>query len=89
MKILHINYHQNQGGASVSVNRLIQALIKNKIYSKLLVNKKIKRNNFIIEQFNKSSDQYIHKIKKLMAIYLKKILGAENCYKDSISIFPS
>ena len=24
-----------------------------------------------------------------MAIYLKKILGAENCYKDSISVFPS
>ena len=89
MKILHINYHQNQGGASVSVNRLTQALIKNKTYSKLLVNKKVKKKNFIIEQFNKSSDQFIHKIKKLMAIYLKKILGAENCYKDSISVFPS
>ena len=89
MKILHINYHQNQGGASVSVNRLTQALIKNKTYSKFIVNKKVKKENFIIEQFNKSSDQFIHKIKKLMAIYLKKILGAENCYKNSISVFPS
>ena len=40
MKILHINYQQNQRGASVASNRLVKTLNKNDIDSKLLVNEK-------------------------------------------------
>ena len=40
MKILHINCQQNQRGASVANNRLVKALNKNGINSKLLVNEK-------------------------------------------------
>ena len=89
MKILHVNYHQNQGGASVSVDRIFNSLKKNKIKSKLLVNEKTKENKFVIDQFDNFIEKFFHKIKKLLAIYIKKLLGANNCYKDSISVFKS
>ena len=89
MKILHINYHQNQGGASVASNRLVEALNQNNINSKLLVNEKINENKDILSQFQNFYGLYFHKIKKLLSIYIKRILGAKDIYKDSISIFPS
>jgi glycosyltransferase involved in cell wall biosynthesis len=89
MKILHINYHQNQGGASVASNRLLEALNKNNIESKLLVNEKQNENENVLPQFKNIYEIYIHKIKKILSIYIKKILGADNIYKDSISIFSS
>jgi glycosyltransferase involved in cell wall biosynthesis len=89
MKILHINYHQNQGGASVASNRLLEALNKNNIESKLLVNEKKNENENVLPQFKNIYEIYIHKIKKIFSIYIKKILGADNIYKDSISIFSS
>ena len=89
MKILHINYHQNQGGASVATNRLVEALNKNCIDSKLLVNEKKNESKEVFPQFKNVYEIYLHKIKKKLSIYIKKILGANNIYKDSISIFPS
>ena len=89
MKILHINYHQNQGGASVAANRLVEALNANNIDSKLLVNEKTTHNKFVQSQFKYIYGLYFHKIKKILSIHIKKILGANDIYKDSISIFPS
>ena len=89
MKILHINYHQNQGGASVATNRLVEALNKNNIDSKLLVSEKKDQNKYVLSQFQNIYEIYFHKIKKLLAIYIKKLLSANNIYKDSISLFPS
>ena len=89
MKILHINYHQNQGGASVASNRLVEALNQNNIESKLLVNEKQNENKNILSQFQNTYVLYLHKMKKILSIYIKKILGAKNIYKDSISIFSS
>ena len=89
MEILHINYHQNQGGASVAANRLIEALNQNNINSKLIVNQKINNDEFVQPQFKNTYELYFHKIKKILSIYIKKILGANDIYKDSISIFSS
>jgi len=89
MKILHINYHQNKGGASVAANRLIEALNQNNINSKLIVSQKINNNKFVQPQFKNTFELYLHKIKKVLSIYIKKVLGANNIYKDSISIFSS
>ena len=89
MKILHINYHQKQGGASVASNRLIEALNKNNINSKLLVNDKQNKDKVILSQFQSIYGLYFHKIKKILSIYVKKILGANDIYKDSISLFSS
>ena len=89
MKILHINYHQNQGGASVASNRLVEALNRSKVESKLLVNEKKNKSGHVLSQFHNIFDLIFHKIKKVLAIYIKKMLGAKNIYKDSISIFPS
>ena len=89
MKILHINYHQNQGGASVASNRLVEALNENNVDSKLLVNEKKIDNEYVIPQFKNIYGLYLHKIKKILSIYIKKILGANDVYKDSISLFSS
>lgn len=89
MKILHINYHQNQGGASVATNRLIEALNQNNINSDLIVNQKKDKETFVKPQFKNIFELYSHKMKKFLAIYIKKILGADNMYKDSISLFSS
>ena len=89
MKILHINYHQNQGGASVASNRLVEALNENNVDSKLLVNEKKIDNEYVIPQFKNIYELYLHKIKKILSIYIKKILGANDVYKDSISLFSS
>ena len=40
MKILHINYSDQVGGAAISVMRLHKSLIKKKIKSKMLVQEK-------------------------------------------------
>ena len=63
MEILHINYHQNQGGASVAANRLIEALNQNNINSKLIVNQKINNDEFVQPQFKNTYGLYLHKIK--------------------------
>ena len=89
MKVLHINYHQNQGGASVASDRLVEALNKSKVESKLLVNEKKNKSDHVLSQFHNVFDLILHKVKKILAIYIKKVLGAKNIYKDSISIFPS
>ena len=65
MKILHINYHQNQGGASVAANRLIEALNQNNINSKLIVNQKINNDEFVQPQFKNTYELYFHKIKNI------------------------
>ena len=89
MKILHINYHQTQGGASVAVNRLVKALNSNNVESELLVNEKRVNEKYVTPQFKNLFSLYFHKIKKISSIYLKNLLGANDIYKDSISIFPS
>ena len=89
MKILHINYHQTQGGASVAVNRLVKALNSNNVESELLVNEKRVNDKYVTPQFKNLFSLYFHKIKKVSSIYLKNLLGANDIYKDSISIFPS
>lgn len=41
MKILHLSYKDDQEGAAIAVDRLCEALVKNKIDSKILVQKKV------------------------------------------------
>ena len=90
MKVLHINYSDSKGGAATSCVRLLDALNKNSIDSKLLVNEKYRINrNDIILNLDNNYELYIHKMKKILAIQSKKILGANNIYKDSISFFRS
>ena len=89
MKILHLNYHQNQGGASISCNRLVNALNKNNIQSKLLVSKKGNSYDNVIGQFSSSQELIVHKVKKKLSIYIKQFFDADDIYKDSIAFFNS
>ena len=89
MKVLHLNYHQNQGGASIACNRLVQALNLNDIKSELLVSEKTNESKTTIGQFNNFNEISVHKLKKILSIYIKKILKSENIYKDSIAFFNS
>ncbi len=89
MKVLHLNYHQNQGGASIACNRLVQALNLSDIKSELLVSQKMNESKTTIGQFNNFNEISVHKLKKILSIYIKKILKSENIYKDSIAFFNS
>lgn len=49
MKVLHLNYYENYGGAAKAVNRIHQGLIREGIDSKILVVKKETKDKSIIE----------------------------------------
>jgi len=87
MKILHVNYSDNNGGAAIHCSRLVEALNKNSINSSLLVTEKNENIINTISQFDSKFDLILHKFKKLFSINIKKILGAKNIYKNSISLF--
>jgi len=88
MKILHVNYSDINGGAAIACNRLHQALIKGKIDSWLLVNELSGDIEKTIGP-NSSLEIAFAKLKKFLSIKLKKIMKANNIYKDSISFFKS
>ena len=50
MKILHLNYSDQIGGAAISVMRLHKALIKKNINSKIFVKEKVTQEKNIINE---------------------------------------
>ena len=89
MKILHVNYSDNTGGAAIACSRVVEALNKNSIKSCLLVTEKNQNIINTISQFDNKFDLIWHKFKKLFSTNIKNILGANNIYKNSISLFRS
>ena len=41
MKVLHVNYFENQGGASIAANQIHNCLLREQVKSQLLVSEKI------------------------------------------------
>lgn len=71
MKILHLSYKDDQEGAAIAVDRLCETLVKNKIDSKILVQKKVsdKPYSFSIANTN------FNKIKTFLRIGFDLILN--------------
>ena len=74
MKIIHINYSDLQGGASIACNRLHNALINEKIDSNLVVVNKLSNNNSVFTFNKKSQNLYKHDIPVHLTTSEQKLL---------------
>ena len=88
MKIIHINYSDLQGGASIACNRLHNALINEKIDSNLVVVNKLSNNNSVFT-FNKKSSKIFFKIKMSISRILSKVFEFRKNNNYSFNIFDS
>jgi len=88
MKIVHINYSDLQGGASIACYRLHSSLLNQKIDSNLVVAKKISQNDKVFTFKNKSTQIYYNIKKNISKIFAKLIeIITKNNY--SFSFFRS
>lgn len=71
MKILHLSYKDDQEGAAIAVDRLCEALVKNKIDSKILVQKKVSDKPYSFSIANKNFE----KIKAFLRIGFDLIIN--------------
>ena len=83
MKILHINYSDQVGGAAISVMRLHKSLIKKKIKSKMLVQEKTTNTVGVISQKSTFS-LIIDLIKKALLRNIKKL--SKSNYNSTFSM---
>lgn len=83
MKILHINYSDQVGGAAISVMRLHKSLIKKKIKSKMLVQEKTTNTIGVISQKSTFS-LIIDLIKKALLRNIKKL--SKSNYNSTFSM---
>ena len=89
MKSLHVNYFEKKGGAAISFKRLVEALKENQHETDTLTFEKYITENYKNKKFRRFINLYDHKVKKYLSIQIKKVLGSENIYKDSINYFSS
>lgn len=83
MKVLNINYTENEGGAAIACYRLHKALLKKKINSLLLVNKKKTNDKTVIEINN----NYI--LKKIFSKILNVLMNKFEKTYHSVCFFNS
>ncbi len=87
MKILHLNYYDVSGGASIAAYRIHRSLIKESVNSKMYVSeKKINDRDVIISKRN-----FIDKINIRLQRKLHRINSNKNNYKvsKSYNLFPT
>ena len=61
MKILHLNYHENSGGAAIAANRIHRALLKQNIDSLMLVQNKTSNSDKVIST-NNITETFLDKV---------------------------
>lgn len=88
MKILHVNFSDHQGGASIAVLRLHKILLDKGIDSYLLVSDKELNEKNIIST-NKTFEKIKNIIKSSISRNLKIIFKTSNKNTHSLNIFPS
>jgi len=88
MKILHVGYSDTRGGAAIAMMRLHDALIKQKVDSKVLVAEKISNNTNVIGP-TKSIELIISEIKKILVRQKKIIYKNNTSYSHSLNFFSS
>lgn len=72
MRVLHLSYHENSGGAAIATNRIHKSLLKSKVDSIMLVKNKISNSEKVIsskkildiflDKFNLYFQRKLHKI---------------------------
>tara|TARA_B110000259_G_scaffold112174_1_gene128076 strand:+ start:2701 stop:3924 length:1224 start_codon:yes stop_codon:yes gene_type:complete len=88
MKILHVNFSDNYGGAAIAVMRIHKLLLRNKIDSSLLVSDKI-LNEPKTFSINKTSEKLKNIIKGSINRNLKFLFKSKNKTTHSLNIIPS
>ena len=88
MKILHVNFSDNKGGASISVMRLHKHLLNKGIDSNLLVADKELNENKVIS-IDKTSHKILNIIKSSVSRNIKFFFKTSNKNTHSINLFPS
>ena len=88
MKILHVNFSDNYGGAAIAVMRIHKLLLRNKIDSNLLVSDKI-LNQPKTFSINKTSEKLKNIIKGSINRNLKFLFKSKNKTTHSLNIIPS
>ena len=85
MKILHVNFSDNKGGASISVMRLHKHLLSIGVDSNLLViEKELSEKNII--SINKTSEKIKNIIKSSISRNIKFLLKTKNRNTHSLNI---
>jgi len=88
MKILHVNFSDNKGGASVSVMRLHKLLLEKKIDSNLLVADK-ELDEYKVLSINKTSEKILNIIKSSISRNIGIFFKTSNKNTHSINLIPS
>ena len=88
MKILHVNYSDNLGGAAISVIRLHKLLLKKGIDSHLLVSERNTNVKNVI-CLGKTSEKIKNILKKTITRNLKFFFESKNKVTHSINLLPS
>jgi len=88
MKIVHINFSDTKGGASIAVKRIHNLLLKNNIDSKIVVSEKTEDNSNVFS-INKTSEIIKNTIKSSISRQLKRVFKTENKNTHSLNIISS
>ena len=88
MKIIHLNYSDLQGGASIASYRLHKSLKKKKINSKMVVAKKLSNDNSVYS-FKNNLEKFIFNLKKNLSRFFSKTLELNSNNNYSVSFFNS
>jgi glycosyltransferase involved in cell wall biosynthesis len=88
MKILHVNFSDNRGGASVAVMRLHKYLLDIGVDSNLLVSDKELDENKVIS-INKTSQKIFNIIKSTFSRNIRLIYNSPNKNTHSLNLIPS
>ena len=83
MKILHLNYHENSGGAAIAANRIHRALLKQNIDSLMLG--KIKLVIYKVIYTNNITERFLDKVNLYFQRKLNKLNSNFNNFKVSRS----
>ncbi len=85
MKILHLNYSDQIGGAATSVMRLHKALSKKKINSKILVKEKTTQDKNVLSE-KMTFSLILDLVKKAFLRNIRKLSGSDNRSTFSMNI---
>ena len=88
MKILHLNYFENEGGAAIAVKRIHQSLISKGIDSNILVTVKTSNNPKIIGP-ESTFEQIVSLLKVSFQRQINKINSTRENYSRSFNLLPS
>ena len=73
MKVLHVNYYDHKGGASIGVNRLHKALLNQGLDSKILVSEKNSNDEKIIGP-KSTLEELVNQIRISLSRFIKRNL---------------